>query len=89
MPDDRDLAPSILSRGECVVARGLREGLTVEEIAAERDEPAEVVERATERVREKTDRALATLAQSPFVAEAAADLDPETRERIRAALDEA
>lgn len=89
MQDDPDLAPSILSRGERVVARGLDEGLTVEEIAEERDESPEVVERAVERVREKTDRALATLAQSPFAAEAVRSLDPETRERIRNALDDA
>lgn len=89
MKDDSDPAPSILSRGEHVVARRLREGLTVEEIAEERDESPEAVERAIERVREKTDRALATLAQSPFATEAARDLDPETRERVRTALEEA
>ncbi len=73
---------SILSTGEQAVAEGLRDGLNVEEIARQREEPVEAVEKSVRRVREKTNRALATLAESPFVAEAAGDLDDATRNRL-------
>lgn len=76
------MSRSILSTGERAVAEGLRDGLGPEEIARQREEPVEAVEKSIRRVREKTDRALATLADSPFVAEAAGDLDDATRERL-------
>jgi len=78
---------SILSTGERAVAEGLRDGLDAEEIARQREEPVEAVENSVRRVREKTDRALATLAESPFLTEAAADLDDATRERLLEALE--
>ncbi|MFB6084515.1 MAG: hypothetical protein ABEJ94_09745 [Halorientalis sp.] len=78
---------SILSHGEREVAAMLEEDHSVEEIAAERDESVESVEKAIDRIREKTDRALATLIASPFTDRAAADLDPATRDRLRSALD--
>lgn len=86
MQDDPEFAPSILSHGERAVARALREGRSVEEIAAERDESPETVEKSVERIRAKTDRALATLVQSPFAAETARDLPEESRARLREAL---
>lgn len=86
MQDDPEFGPSILSHGERAVARALREGRSVEEIAAERDESPETVEKSVERIRAKTDRALATLVQSPFAAEAARDLSEESRARLREAL---
>lgn len=76
------MSRSILSTGERAVAEALRDGLDAEEIARRRGEPVETVEKAVRRVREKTDRALATLAESPFVAEAAADLDDAAREDL-------
>ena len=82
------MSRSILSTGERAVAEGLRDGLDAEEIARQRDEPVEAVENSVRRVREKTDRALATLAESPFLSEAAADLDDSTRERLLEALRE-
>lgn len=88
MQDDPEFAPSILSHGERAVARALREGRSVEEIAAERDESPETVEKSVERIRAKTDRALATLVQSPFTAETARDLPEESRARLREALDD-
>lgn len=86
MSEEHADAGSILSHGERAVARHLREGRSVEEIADERDAPVETVEKAVDRIRTKTDRALATLAQSPFATEAARELDEATRERVRAAL---
>lgn len=83
-----DADPSILSHGERDIAARLREGHSVEDVAAARDEPVETVEKAVDRIREKTDRALATLVASPFTDAAAADLDPATRERLREALAE-
>lgn len=78
---------SILSTGERRVAELLADGKTAEEIAEERGEPVEAVEKAVDRVRGKTDRAFATLLESPFTAEAAATLDEADRDRLRAALD--
>lgn len=79
---------SILSHGEREIASLLRTGYSVEEIADERDQPVPAVEKAVARVREKTDRALATLLQSPFTEDALADLDPDSRDVLLARLDE-
>jgi hypothetical protein len=73
---------SILSTGERRVAELLADGKSVEEIAEARAESVEATEKAVERVREKTDRALATLVESPFTAAAAADLDDDERARL-------
>lgn len=86
MSDTDDAPRSILSHEEQRVAEGLAAGLDPAEIAVERDADPAVVERAVERIREKTDRALATLADSPFTGEAVAALDPGTRRSLRAAL---
>ncbi|PSP42952.1 hypothetical protein BRC68_09430 [Halobacteriales archaeon QH_6_64_20] len=85
---DRSESPSILSRGERDVATRLREGRSVAEIAEARDTTTEGIEKAIDRVREKTERALTTLAESPFTAELGADLDPESRRALRDALAE-
>jgi DNA-binding NarL/FixJ family response regulator len=77
---------SILSTGEQAVAEGLREGLDAEQIAQQRGEPVQAVEKSIDRIREKTDRALATLAESPFVEERVAGMDDPDRERIRERL---
>ncbi|MFB6191724.1 MAG: hypothetical protein ABEI11_00200 [Haloarculaceae archaeon] len=77
---------SVLSTGERRVAELLREGRSVEEIAEARGEPEDVVERAVDRIREKTDRAVATLLESPHLEEAAAARTPAERERIRTAF---
>jgi DNA-binding NarL/FixJ family response regulator len=82
----RDPPRSILSHEERHVAEGLAAGHSPAEIAADRDTDTETVERAADRVREKTDRALATLAASPFLEEAAAALDPAARRSLREAL---
>lgn len=68
---------SILSTGERDVAAQLHEGRSVAEIAAERDTSEAAVEQAVERVREKTERAVATLQQSPFTEEVLAALADE------------
>lgn len=78
---------SILSTGEREVAALLAEGMEPEAIAAERDVSAEQVDLAIERIRDKTRRAYATLADSPIAAEVAANLDLETRRSVAAALD--
>ncbi|MFC7156679.1 hypothetical protein ACFQPA_14640 [Halomarina halobia] len=74
---------SILSSGERQVARRLADGDSPEEIAAERGTSVESVEKAISRIEEKTERALITLAESPFAAAAAAALDEETRATVR------
>jgi DNA-binding NarL/FixJ family response regulator len=79
---------SVLSTGERRIAELLREGRSVAEIAEIRGEPADVIERSVDRIREKTDRAVATLLESPYLDEAAADRTPAERERLRAAFDE-
>lgn len=63
MDSDRQ---SILSHGEREIATLLREGRSVEEIATAREEPTDVVEKAIDRIEAKTDRAIATLLESPF-----------------------
>ncbi|SDF56290.1 helix-turn-helix domain-containing protein [Halorientalis regularis] len=78
---------SILSHGEREIAAMLDDDDSVDEIAAARDESVESVEKAIDRIREKTDRALATLLASPFTDDAAADLDSTTRDRLLADLD--
>lgn len=79
--------PSILSHGEREIAAMLEEGHSVDEIATARGESVESVEKAVDRIREKTDRALATLLASPFTDEAVADLDSTIRERLLSDLD--
>lgn len=76
---------SILSTGEREVARRLTDGDSLEEIAEARDDSVETVERHVDRIREKTERAFATLAESPFTEEFADDLDEPTRRRLREA----
>lgn len=76
------MADSILSTEERKVAEALRAGDSVEEIAEARDQTVETVERTVDRVREKTDRALVTLATSPFTAERAGTLPEAERERL-------
>lgn len=80
---------SILSHEERAIARRLREDpdATPESIADARDAEVASVERSIRRIREKTDRAVATLAQSPFLEEATADLEAADSERILSALD--
>ena len=85
MPDDE---PSILSHEERAVAAALDAGTDPVTIADERDSSIEAVEAAVDRIREKTERAFATLAESPFTGDLAADLDPERRAALRTALDE-
>ncbi|WP_255148764.1 hypothetical protein [Halorarius halobius] len=80
---------SILSTGEREVAELLAAGHDVESIATERDESVEATRKAVDRVREKTDRAFATLLESPFTGDAADDLPADERERLRAALEDA
>ncbi len=84
-----DVTPdsSILSHGEREVAAMLDDGHSVEDIATARDESVESIEKAIDRIHEKTDRALATLLSSPFTDRAAADLDPTARDRLRSELD--
>lgn len=78
---------SILSTGEREVARGLREGHSVAEIAVERDTSEQAVEQAVNRIREKTGRAVATLQQSPFTEEVLANLDEAERAALRDRLE--
>lgn len=77
---------SILSHGERDVARRLRDGQTVAEIADARDTSTDGVEKAIDRIREKTERALTTLAESPFSTDLATDFDLQTRRELRDAL---
>lgn len=70
---------SILSHGEQDVAGHLRHGADIREIAEARGTSEEAVKKAINRIRDKTNRAFATLDQSPFVEECAADLDPAVR----------
>jgi hypothetical protein len=87
---DRTDSRSILSHEERELAGELRSNpdLTVTEAGDRCGMDAGTAERADERVREKTDRALATLVQSPYLAETVADLDTEARDRLRAAFDD-
>lgn len=83
MDSDRQ---SILSHGEREIAAMLREGRSVEEIASTRDEPPAVVEKAIDRIRAKTDRAIATLVESPFARESLHQYDAETRAKLQSRL---
>lgn len=75
---------SILSTGERRVAELVADGHDVQTVAERRGESVEATEKAIARIREKTDRAFATLAESPFAVEAAAELSPEQRDRLTA-----
>lgn len=77
---------SILSTGERRVAALLAEGNDVEQIAEQRGQSVEATEKAVDRVHEKTERAFATLLESPFTDELAAELSENEQERLRAAL---
>lgn len=79
---------SILSTGEREVASMLASGRSLSEVAEARDTTEERVERTAERVREKTDRALATLAESHVADEAVDALDPETRAALGSLFEE-
>ena len=78
---------SILSTGERRVAALLAEGHDVQTIAEKRGQSVEATEKAVDRVREKTGRAFATLLESPFTADLAADLSENEQERLRDALE--
>lgn len=79
--------PSIFSHEERAVAAALAEGTDPVTIADERDASVAQVEASVERIREKTERAFATLAQSPFSADLARELDPERRAELRTLLE--
>lgn len=78
---------SILSTGERDVAAQLREGRTVEEIAAERGTSEAAVEQAVDRIHEKTRRAVATLQQSPFTEEVLSALADDERAALHDRLE--
>ena len=80
--------PSILSHEERAVAAALAAGTDPVTIADERDSSIEEIEASVERIREKTERAFATLAESPFTGDLATDLDPDRRDTLRTALDD-
>lgn len=86
-----DRADSILSHGERDVAGHLREDpdASIDDIAAARGVSANAIEQSVERVRDKTARALHTLAESPFTAEVARGLDDDVRDRLIQALRDA
>lgn len=88
MDDELVNRASILSHGERDVAGYLRSDpdIDAEEIADRRDVPVESVEKSISRIQEKTRRAFATIAQSPFIEEAARELPAEERESLRAVL---
>jgi len=77
---------SILSSGERDVANRLADGESVEEIAAAREQSVETVEKHVGRIREKTERAFATLAESPFTDEVAAAQPSAAVDAIREAI---
>ena len=77
---------SILSHEEAAIAAALAEGRDPVTIADERDASIAAVEASIDRIREKTERAFATLEASPFAADLAEDLDPERRAALRDAL---
>lgn len=84
MSDD----PSIFSHEERAVAAELAAGTDPVTIADERNSSVEAVEASIERIREKTERAFATLSQSPFTTELAGELDADRRAALRAALED-
>ncbi|EMA46545.1 hypothetical protein [Halococcus saccharolyticus] len=85
MSDD---TPSILSHEEEAIAAALAEGTDPVTIADDLDSSVAAVEASIDRIREKTERAFATLEASPFAADLAHDLDPERRAALRTALGE-
>lgn len=74
---------SILSTEERAVAAEIAAGRSIAEIATARDSSEEVVQRADSRIREKTNRALATLLESHVAQEAVDELDPDQRAALR------
>jgi hypothetical protein len=80
--------PSILSHEERAVAAALAAGTDPVTIADERDSSVTEIEATVDRIREKTERAFATLAESPFTNDLVDDLDPDRRAALRAALDD-
>ena len=81
--------PSILSHEERAIAAALAAGTDPVTIADERESSVTEIEAAVDRIREKTERAFATLAESPFTSDLADDLDPDRRTALRTALDDA
>lgn len=77
---------SILSHEERAVAAMLANGRSPEEIAAARDVSLEATEKSIDRIREKTERALTTLAESPFTGEVGSE-NEQLRSEILKALD--
>lgn len=78
---------SILSSGERDVAERLGAGQSVAEIATARDTSSSAVEQAIDRIREKTNRAIGTLLESPVADEAVAALEPEQRSELRSVIE--
>lgn len=76
------MSNSILSHEERAIATMLAEGHERADIAEERDASLETVEKSIDRIREKTARAVTTLAESPFTTEVVAELDEQTRETL-------
>lgn len=76
----------ILSTGERDVAERLARGESVDAIAAARGTSEAQVEQSIERIRDKTDRAIATLLASPVAEEAVSDLSSDQRAALRAIL---
>ena len=87
---DQTQAASILSHGEQDVAGHLRTDpeATPASIAEALGDTEEAVRQSIDRIRGKTARAFATLAQSPFTAEVAAELDPALRRELLDLLQE-
>lgn len=83
------LEQSILSHGEQDVAGHLKEGASIPEIADSRGASEQAVEQAIDRIEAKTDRAFATLLQSPFLEDSARTLSTEQRHELMEALDRA
>ncbi len=86
----QDASNSILSHGEQDVAGYLREhpDATAADIAEARGVDETAVDQAIERIREKTHRAVVTLAESPFAAETLQGADPAIRDRFRSVLED-
>lgn len=82
------MADSMLSTEEQKIADRLAEGETPAEIAEATDRDPVAVEKAADRIREKTDRALATLLASPFTRDAVDDLAHGERERLLTVLED-
>ena len=85
MTDDTQ---SIFSHEERAVASALLDGTDPVNIADARDISVQEVEASIDRIREKTERAFATLDESPFTLDLAHELDDERRVALRTALDD-